>query len=131
MNGFLGEPARVLAAMDGWCARAVEAGAHLVLFPELVVHGHCTPNTAEVAEPVPGGPSSQALGDMARRHGLVISAGLSERDGDAVYNTQVLFGPGGYIGEQRKLHLSRDEVKHYKGGTELAVFQWKVSERIR
>jgi N-carbamoylputrescine amidase len=34
----------------------------------------------------------------------------------------VLAGPEGYIGKQRKLHLSRDEVMFYKGGRELAVF---------
>lgn len=122
MNGFLGEPARVLRAMDRWCAQAGAAGADLVLFPELVIHGHCTPNTAELAEPVPEGPSVGALCEMARRHGLVISAGLSERDGASVFNTQVLAGPEGYIGKQRKLHLSRDEANHYSGGTELPVF---------
>jgi predicted amidohydrolase len=31
-------------------------------------------------------------------------------------------GPGGYIGKQRKIHLSRDEVLHYKGGKDLPVF---------
>lgn len=122
MNGLLGEPQRVLAAMDAWCGRAAEAKADLVLFPELVVHGHCTPNTAEVAEPVPDGPSVRALCEMASKHRLVIAAGMSERDADAVYNTQVLAGPEGYIGRQRKLHMSRDEVKHYKGGSEIAVF---------
>ncbi len=122
MNGRLGEPERVLAAIDGWCERAAAAGAGLVLFPELVVHGHCTPNTWELAEPVPDGPSVRRLCDVARRHGLVLSAGLSEKERDIVYNTQVLAGPGGYIGKQRKLHLSRDEVNHYKGGREILVF---------
>ena len=45
MNGFLGEPDRVLKGIDGWCEKAAAAGAELVLFPELVIHGHCTPNT--------------------------------------------------------------------------------------
>jgi predicted amidohydrolase len=45
MNGLLGEPERVLAAIDRWCERAVAAKVHLVLFPELVIHGHCTPKT--------------------------------------------------------------------------------------
>src|ERR1017187_1317771 len=53
MNGLLGQSERVLAAIDGWCERAATAKADLVLFPELVVHGHCTPNTWELAEPVP------------------------------------------------------------------------------
>lgn len=122
MNGFLGEPARVLAAIDAWCGQAAAAKADLILFPELVIHGHCTPNTWALAEPVPDGPSVRALCDLARRHRLVISAGLSEKERDLVFNTQVLAGPEGYIGKQRKLHLSRDEVNHYKGGRDISVF---------
>src|SRR5688572_4795534 len=122
MNGFLGEPERILRAIDGWCERAAAAKADLVLFPELVVHGHCTPNTWEVAEAVPDGPSVQRLCELARRHRLLLSVGMSEKDRDIIYNSQVLVGPEGYIGKQRKLHLSRDEVNHYKGGREIVVF---------
>ncbi len=122
MNGFLGEPERVLQAIDTWCEKAAAEGAELVLFPELVIHGHCTPNTWELAEPVPDGPSVRRLIDIAGRHRLVVCAGLSEKDRDIVFNTQVLVGPQGYIGKQRKLHLSRDEVFYYKGGREISVF---------
>ena len=62
------------------------------------------------------------LCELARRHRLVLSVGLSEKERDIVYNTQVLVGPEGYIGKQRKLHLSRDEVNYYKGGREILVF---------
>jgi predicted amidohydrolase len=122
MNGFLGEPDRVLRAIDGWCARAAAEQAELVVFPELVVHGHCTPNTWALAEPVPEGPSTARLVEMARRHHLVLCAGMSEKENDIVYNAQVLVGPNGYLGKQRKLHLSRDEVFFYKGGREMPVF---------
>ena len=67
MNGFLGESERVLQAIDAWSAKAAAAGAELVLFPELVIHGHCTPNTWELAEPVPDGPSVARLVQVARR----------------------------------------------------------------
>jgi N-carbamoylputrescine amidase len=122
MNGFLGEPERVLNSIDSWCEKVAAAGAELVLFPELVVHGHCTPNTWELAEPVPDGPSVRRLTEIARRHKLIVCAGLSEKERDIVFNTQVLVGPHGYIGKQRKLHLSRDEVFYYKGGIEISVF---------
>jgi predicted amidohydrolase len=122
MNGWLGEPERVLRAIDAWCERAAAEKAELVLFPELVVHGHCTPNTWELAEAVPDGPSVARLTQIAKRHRLALCAGLSEKERDIVYNTQVLVGPDGYIGKQRKLHLSRDEVFFYKGGRELPVF---------
>jgi N-carbamoylputrescine amidase len=122
MNGPLGDPAPVLRTIAEWCGRAVEQRAELVLFPELVIHGHCNPDTAALAEPVPEGPSTQALIALACRHGLFVCAGLAERDGDAVYDTQVLAGPSGYRGKQRKLHLSRDERLYYAGGRDLAVF---------
>jgi len=121
MNGYLGEPERVLRAIDGWCERAGAEKAELVLFPELVVHGHCTPNTWALAEPVPDGPSVGRLTQIARRHRLILCAGLSEKERDIVYNTQVLVGPDGYLGKQRKIHLSRDEGFFYKGGRELPV----------
>jgi len=134
MNGLLGEPERVLEAIDGWCERVVAAKVDLVLFPELVIHGHCTPNTWELAEPVPDGPSVRRLSELARGHRLVLAAGLSEKEHDIVYNTLVLVGPAGYIGKQRKLHLSRDEVNYYKGGRDILVFDiggcatylWKI-----
>lgn len=121
MNGFLGEPERVLGAMAGWCERAAAEKAELVLFPELLVHGHCTPNTWDLAEPVPDGPSVRRLAQLARHFRLTLCAGLSEKERDIVYNTQVVVGPDGYLGKQRKLHLSRDEVLYYKGGRELSV----------
>jgi len=122
MNGLLGEPGRVLDGIASWCQRAAAEKADLALFPELVVHGHCTPNTWELSEPVPDGPSVQRLAEIARQHRLVLAVGLSEKERDIVYNTHVLVGPGGYLGKQRKLHLSRDEVNYYKGGRDIVVF---------
>ena len=122
MNGFLGDPERVLRNIDEWCGRAAGQNADLALFPELVIHGHCSPNTAALAEPVPDGPSTQALMALAGRHGLFVCAGLAERDRDAVYDTQVLVGPAGFCGSQRKLHMSRDEGRYYGRGEHLGVF---------
>lgn len=122
MNGFLGEPERVLSAIGQWCEKAVAADVQLLLFPELVVHGHCTPNTWELAESVPDGPSTRRLVEIARRHRLFLCVGLSEKERDIVYNTAVMVGPDGYIGKQRKLHLSRDETFFYKGGRDINVF---------
>ena len=122
MNSLLGQPQRNLATMAEWCEKAAREKAELVVFPELVVHGHCTPNTWELAEPIPEGPSVQRLLEVARRTGMILSFGMSEKERDIVYNAQVLVGPQGYIGKQRKLHPSRDEVMLYKGGREIVVF---------
>jgi N-carbamoylputrescine amidase len=122
MNGFLGEPEPILRAIDGWCERAAADKAELVLFPELVVHGHCTPNTWAIAEPVPDGPSVSTLVQIAKRRRVFLCAGLSEKERDVVYNTMAVVGPDGYIGKQRKIHMSRDESFYYKGGRDLPVF---------
>ncbi len=122
MNGYLGETEKVLRTIDSWCKRAVGEKAELVLFPELVIHGHCTPNTWELAESVPDGPSVTRLVEIAKQHRLVLCAGMSEKENDIVFNTQVVVGPAGYLGKQRKLHLSRDEGFYYKGGREITVF---------
>ena len=121
MNGYMGQPERILDCIARWCERARAEKAEFVLFPELVVHGHCTPNTWDIAEAVPGGPSVQRLIEIAKQFQLTLCAGLSEKERDIVYNTQVVVGPQGYIGKQRKLHLSRDEVFHYKGGRDINV----------
>lgn len=126
MNGPLGNPVPVLRTIGEWCGRAAEQRAWLVLFPELVIHGHCNPDTSALAEPVPDGPSTLALIALARHHGLFMCAGLAERDGDAVYDTQVLVGPSGYVGKQRKLHMSRDERLYYAGGSDLDVFDLRA-----
>jgi N-carbamoylputrescine amidase len=122
MNSELGKPFQVFDAIAAWCGRAKAEEAELVLFPELIVPGHCTPSTWEIAEPIPEGPSVRTLVSLAQQHGLWLSAGLAEKERDIVYNTQVVVGPEGYVGKQRKIHLSRDEVLYYKGGKDLPVF---------
>lgn len=122
MNSELGKTSEVMERIGVFCEQAKEQGAELVLFPELVVHGHCTPNTWELAEPIPDGPSVRRLCEYAAEFGLFLSVGMSEKEHDIVYNAQVLIGPQGYIGKQRKLHTSRDENSHYKGGREISVF---------
>lgn len=68
---------------------------------------------AEVSEPVPG-PTSQRLGELAKKLRSYIVAGIYEREGAAIYNTAVLIGRNGEIaGKYRKTHLPREE---FEGG---------------
>jgi predicted amidohydrolase len=122
MNSLLGEQAQTLRQITEFCEAAAGDDVELILFPELIIHGHCTPNTWEVAEPVPDGASVQRLVKLAEQYGLFLSAGLSEKENDIVFNTQILVGPSGYVGRQRKLHTSRDENFFYKGGRDINVF---------
>lgn len=123
INSVLGAAEATWGSIELYAARAAEAGAALVVFPELVIGGHCAIDTWELAEPLPDGPAARRLVDLARRHGILISAGLPERHRDVVFNTQILVDGEGVIGRQRKLHPSRDETLLFKGGYELEVVQ--------
>lgn len=106
------DPGANLGAVDDAAERAADAGADLVVFPEQALFGW-DPQSVRGAEPV-GGPLTQALRAVARRHavGLVGSIRESAEDGvrntalavdadgaiAAVYAKQHLFTPGGEEG---------------------------------
>ena len=78
----------------------------------------------DVAEPIPG-PATQWLGEAARRNGIWVVAGLTECDGDVLYNTAVLLDRQGELaGRYRKVHLPREEWKQgIAPGDEYPIFQ--------
>ena len=104
--------------------RAKRKGAELVCFPELSISGHAGhPEMVIERETVPEGPSTQCLIDLARELDLYISAGIAEDEKGVPYNTQFVVGPEGFLGKQRKVHLSGDEYFQFRGGTELPVIE--------
>ncbi|SON55720.1 N-carbamoyl-D-amino acid hydrolase [Hartmannibacter diazotrophicus] len=87
---------------------AADQGAKLIVLPELCSSGYVFETREEafsLAEPVPGGPATNAWAEVAARRGLHIVAGVCERDGDVLYNSAALVGPKGHIGTFRKVHL--------------------------
>jgi len=122
MNALLGEVDQNLTAHVDWTRKAAAKGAALICFPELSVTGHyCAGEVWTHSEPVPEGPSTQALILLAAELGVTISFGVAERDAGIAYNTQVIVGPSGYLGRQRKLHMSGDEYFHFRAGTQMPV----------
>jgi len=112
-----------LARTLQWIRKAAKKNAQIVVFPELSVTGHagCDEMIAR-AEPVPDGPAVRALMKAAAENGIYVCAGLAEVERGAFYNTQVLVGPDGYVGKQRKVHLSADEYFYFRGGTDMPLF---------
>ncbi|MFB0517161.1 MAG: nitrilase-related carbon-nitrogen hydrolase [Candidatus Neomarinimicrobiota bacterium] len=97
--------AAVASALD-------ETSFDLLVLPELFATGYFFHDSAQVrqlSEPVPGGPTTRFLTDLASANDAFICAGLVERNGDYLYNTAVLVGPEGLIGSYRKLHLFYEE----------------------
>ena len=93
-----------LQRIDELAQQAADGGAEIVSFHEGCIPGYSwiqpleKEQLLEVAEPVPDGSSVQQLIEIARRHQLVVMAGLLERDeDDHVYNCYVTVGPDGYI----------------------------------
>jgi len=107
-----------------WAQKAGKAGADLLCLPELNITGHAgCPEMVHQAERVPDGPSVAALCEVARRLDLFICAGIAEDERGIHYNTQFLVGPDGYIGKQRKVHLSGDEYFFFRHGTDVPVME--------
>ena len=98
------------------CARIREAaaqGAQVVCLPELFRSPYfCQSEDAvhfALAEPIPG-PSTEALGAVARQAGVIVIASLFERRAPGLYhNTAVVIGAdGAMVGSYRKMHIPDD-----------------------
>lgn len=112
--------ARNIAALSRLAEEAAEAGARLIVTPEMGLTGYCWHDREEVApyvEPVPG-PSTEHFAALAAKLGGYIVFGLAEvepRSG-LYYNTAVLVGPEGYVGKHRKSHPYIAEPKWAASG---------------
>ena len=99
--------------------QAAAQGARLVVLPELCNSGYVFESRDEafaLAEEIPHGATCQAWIDVARRQGLHLVAGISEREGQALYNAAVVIGPSGYVGTFRKVHLWGAENLFFEPG---------------
>ncbi len=102
-----------LDLIEARVAEASAAGARLVLLQEL--HNgpyfcqHESVAEFDLAEPIPG-PSTERLGALAKRHGVVIVASLFERRAPGLYhNTAVVLEADGRLaGRYRKMHIPDD-----------------------
>jgi predicted amidohydrolase len=86
---------------------AADAGARVVVLPELAISGYVFAGAEEaraLAEPADG-PTVAAWAALARERDLVVVGGLCERDGDTLRNSAVLVDAGGLRAVYRKTHL--------------------------
>lgn len=135
LNSICGDIQENLSRIAAEAHRAAQAGAQIVLFPELSISGfipnHPTGDHAawlrqalfaarSCAQPIPG-PATEALVRIASDTGLLIAAGLLEDAGNLLHNTHVLAGPNGLLGRWRKLHVPMFEMPFYNGGGGLDV----------
>lgn len=110
---------------------AVEQGAEVVSFHECSISAYSfvqpfsKEQLLDLAEPVPDGPSTRRLVEIAREFQVPVLAGLFERARDAegidqVHNTYVCVDQSGLIAKYRKMHAFVNP--HLQSGNEYVVF---------
>ncbi len=100
-------------------AKLETAEADLMVLPELCASGYQFLSAEEaqrLAEPVPDGPTTKMLVEVAARRRMHIVAGLPERAGTNCYNSAVVVGPSGFLGCYRKSHLFFEETRCFTPG---------------
>lgn len=118
----------VPGALDENLARAaamIHAAAldrcEIVVLPECLDLGWTSPTAARLARPIPG-PASDVLCEAAASSGVIVVAGLTERDGDGLFNSAILVGADGAIlAKHRKINELDFARKVYGAGTSLHV----------
>ena len=107
---------------------SAEAEADLVVLPECLDVGWTHPSAHDLATPIPG-PVSAQLADVARECGLHIVAGLTERDGDRIYNAAVLIDDRGeLLLKHRKISILEIAKDIYARGTKVEVVDTKFAK---
>ncbi|MBZ5702180.1 MAG: carbon-nitrogen hydrolase [Acidobacteriia bacterium] len=113
------DPAANLAKALGKIREAAQKGAQIICLQELFRSQYfCREENAELfalAEPIPG-PSSGALGKIAKELGVVVIGSLFERRAAGVYhNTAVVMNSdGALLGKYRKMHIPDDPLYYEK-----------------
>jgi predicted amidohydrolase len=110
-----------------WCGQidaAGKLGLDIVCLGEAILSVGTSATLEDRARPIPG-PVSEVLAEAAKRNKIWVVAGLTELDGEIVYNTAVLLNRRGEIaGKYRKVHLPREEWKKgIRPGNEYPVFE--------
>ncbi len=122
-----GDKAANFAKIEAFVARAAAQGAQLVVFPEGCVSGYwfvrnlAPAQLAALAEPIPAGPATLRLLELARRHRVSVGAGWFETGPDGTfYNSYVVALPDGTWHRHRKLHAFEHDLM--RSGDRYTVF---------
>lgn len=105
--------------LDTVVARLSKVQCDLMVLPELFTTGYQFLSQEEVeslSEPVPDGPTTKRLIELAKAQEMYVAAGLAECQGGRCYNSAVLVGPSGFIGLYRKTHLFYEETVFFSPG---------------
>jgi len=112
-----------LQHMKSQAAEAAQAGAELILFPELAVTGYLAADRIAALSERTTGRSVQYLSDAAKRISIAIAFGFAEETADTMYNSLVVLAKSGeLVGLYRKTHLWDTEKRWASAGETVATF---------
>jgi len=101
----LGDLSANLRKMREFAERAQDAGAELVVFPEMSDTGYAMRVIREYAQPWSEGAVPE-LRRIAQTLSIAIISGVSEKENELVYNSQVVIdASGAIVAKYRKIHL--------------------------
>ena len=111
------EPDGNRAAAADAIRRSFTSGADMILLPEMVIPGYVADadRLRPIAEPIDG-PTVESWQSLASEGVGYIAGGFCEVDGDQLFNTAVVVGPGGVVLHYRKLHLFSEEKHAFAPG---------------
>jgi len=116
-----GQPDRNLGRAEQMIEDAAERGCAFVVLPECLDLAWTHPRARELAQPIPG-EYSERLCHAAHESNIHVVAGLTERDGDQIYNAAVLISPAGEILlRHRKINVLDIAQDLYSTGDRLSV----------
>jgi len=122
-----GDVATNIAAIDRAARLTADAGAGIVVTPEMSATGyHIGALTARRAEPADG-PLHRTIASIAVKHGVAIIYGYPEQYLGDIFNTVSAVGPDGKIlGAHRKTHLygDLDRSQFIAGDTLVSQFEF-------
>jgi len=107
MDIQVARPEANLVRARRFAAQASDAGADILLLPELWLHGYALDRAGEWAAPLGNGGFAE-MSALAREFGLYVAGSTLEQHEAGVSNTAALYDPEGcLLGSYRKIHLFR------------------------
>jgi predicted amidohydrolase len=137
-----------MAALTGWALEAVARDADIILLPEGSAYGYadsesgdvwCRPgmdsfegrachDVSDVAEIIPGGPTTVHWQGFAAEHGVYVLYSLPEVAGGHYYNALGVVGPDGYVTKYRKRMLYFVDQAYAEPGGEYVVLETPLGD---
>ena len=107
-----------------WIAKAADAGAQLVVLPELATSGYVfeTEDEAQAsAQDLANGKTVEAINEVCKERDIYAVFGINLLESHCRYNSAILTGPTGVVTTYSKLHLFYNEKNWFTPGNDLCL----------